>query len=144
MSTDVTVAIEVDRPREEVARYATDWENEREWMRVSDSRLLTDPPFGVGSRVARVTSFLGKRIEYVNEVVEFEERLAMQSVEGPFPMRVVYEFDDAVGGTTMRIRAQGDASGIYRLAGPLLARAVKRSIAADLERLKARLERERP
>ncbi len=65
----------------------------------------------------------------------------MRSVEGPFSMAVTYEWEDAEGGTTMRIRAGGDASGFYRLAGPLLSRAVRRGIASDLERLRNELER---
>jgi len=40
----------------------------------------------------------------------------------------------------MRIRAEGEPSGFYKVAGPLLSRAVRRSIAADLARLKATLE----
>ena len=56
-------------------------------------------------------------------------------------MTVTYEFEDAGGGgTLMRIRTGGDASGFYRLAGLLLSRAVKRGVSADLERLKSRLE----
>jgi uncharacterized membrane protein len=140
----VTVEVAIDRPRPEVARYATDWRNDAEWIgALSEASLVTGPPFGVGSRVARVASFLGRRIEYVNEVVRHEpdERLVMRSVKAPFPMTVTYEFEDADGGTLMRIRAEGDASGFYRLAGPVLSRAVKRSIAGDLARLKQALER---
>jgi uncharacterized membrane protein len=143
VSTDVTVEATVERPRAEVAGYAADWRNDTEWIgALSEARLLTEPPFGVGSRVLRVAGFLGKRIQYVNEVVEYEseERLVMRSVQAPFPMTVTYEFEDADGGTLMRIRAEGDASGFYRLAGPLLSRAVRRSIAADLARLKQVLE----
>jgi uncharacterized protein YndB with AHSA1/START domain len=141
--TDVQVETTVARPRAEVARYATDWRNDTEWIgALSEARLVTEPPFGVGSQVSRVGSFLGKRIEYVNEVVELdpERRLVMRSVKAPFPMAVTYEFEDADGGTLMRIRAQGDASGFYRLAGPALSRAVKRGIKSDLARLKQRLE----
>jgi len=143
MSTDVTVETRIGRPREEVARYAADPGNDTEWIgALSEARLLTEPPFGVGSRVARTASFLGKRIEYVNEVVEHDpgNRMTMRSVKAPFPMTVVYEWEDADGGTLMRIHAHGDASGFYRLAGPMLARAVRKGVAADLERLKARLE----
>ncbi len=143
MSTDVRVEARIDRPRPVVARYATDWRNDPVWIgAIGDARLVTDAPFGIGSRVARVVTFLGRRMEYVNEVVELEPdaRLVMRSVKGPFPMTVTYEFEDADRGTLMRIRAQGDASGFYRLAGPVLSRAVKRSIAGDLARLKAALE----
>ena len=143
MSTDVQVETVVERPRSEVAGYAMDWRNDPLWIGgISDASLVTGGPFGVGSQVARVATFLGKRIEYVNEVVEYEPdaRLVMQSVKGPFPMTVAYEFEDAEGGARVRIHTRGDASGFYRLAGPVLTRAAKRAIAGDLRRLKGLLE----
>jgi hypothetical protein len=143
VSTDVTVEQRIARPRAEVAEYASDWRNDTEWIgALTDVRLVTEPPFGVGARVERVGKFLGRRIEYVNEVVDWKpgERLAMRSVKAPFPMAVTYEFEDAGDATLMRIRAEGDASGFYRLAGPLLNLAVRRGIASDLKRLKERLE----
>jgi len=146
MSTDVQVDVRVDRPRADVARYATDWRNDPEWIgALSEVTLVTEPPFGVGSQVARVATFLGKRMEYVNEVVVFEpdRRLVMRSVKAPFPMVVTYEFEDVENATLMRIRAQGEATGFYRLGAPLLSRAVTRSITQDLARLKATLEARR-
>lgn len=138
--TDVSTETTIARPRDDVARYATDWRNDKDWIgALTDVRLVQEEPL----QVARVASFLGKRIEYVNEVVEHDvgRRLVMRSVKAPFPMAVTYEFEDAPGGgALMRIRTEGDASGFYRLAGPLLSRAVKRGVAGDLERLKTRLE----
>src|SRR5215208_5861422 len=134
---DVQVQTTIARPRESVAAYLFDWRNDTAWIGgISEARRVDDGDFGVGSRVARVARFLGKRIEYVNEVVDLEpgRRLAMRSVQGPFPMRVTYEVDDADGGTEVRLRNEGDASRAYRLAGPLLARAVRRATQGDLER----------
>ena len=143
MSTDVQVETVIQQPRELVAGYATDWRNDLTWIgALSEVRQVTDGPFGVGTQVERVASFLGKRIEYVNEIVELvpSERLVMRSVKAPFPITVIYEFEDADGGTRMRIRTHGDASGFYKLAAPLMSGAVKRGIASDLARLKATLE----
>jgi uncharacterized membrane protein len=140
VSTDVSVERRIERPREEVAAYAVDWRNDTEWIgALNEVKLVQDEPL----QVARVAGFLGKRIEYVNEVVEHEpgRRLVMRSVKAPFPMTVTYEFEDAGGGTLMRIRAEGDASGFYRLAGRVLSRAVRKGIAGDLARLKQALER---
>jgi uncharacterized membrane protein len=140
VSTDVSVERRIERPREEVAAYAVDWHNDTEWIgALNEVKLVQDEPL----QVARVAGFLGKRIEYVNEVVEHEpgRRLVMRSVKAPFPMTVTYEFEDgADGGSVMRIRTQGDASGFYRVAGPLLARSVKRGLERDLATLKERLE----
>jgi uncharacterized protein YndB with AHSA1/START domain len=147
MTTDVCAEVRIDAPRRTVAAYATDPANDTAWIgALTEVRCLTDPPFGVGSRVARVARFLGRRIEYVNEVVALEPgaRLVMRSIKAPFPMTVVYEFEDAGAGTLMRIRTRGDASGFYRLAAPVLARAVRRGVTADLARLKVRLEASGP
>jgi uncharacterized membrane protein len=143
MATNVQVETVIDRPRNTVADYAMDWRNDTSWIRaISEARLVTDGPFGVGSRVERVASFLGRRIEYVNEVVELEPgaRLVMRSVKAPFPMMVTYEFEEAGGRTRMRIRVEGDAGGFYKLAGPVLSRAVRKGIEGDLAQLKAILE----
>jgi hypothetical protein len=143
MSTDVTVEETVERPREVVAGFATNWRNDTRWIgAISEARLLTEEPFGVGSQVERIARFLGKRVEYALEVAEYEpgSRLVSRSIKSPFPMTVSYEFEDVEAGTLMRIRTQGDARRFYRLAGPLLDRAVRRGVARDLATLKAILE----
>jgi uncharacterized protein YndB with AHSA1/START domain len=143
MSTDVTVETTIARPRAEVWRYTTDWRNDPSWIgAVDEAKLVTQGEFGVGSQVSRTASFAGKRFEYVNEIVDYEpeSRLGMRSVKGTFPMTVAYEFEDADGGTRVRIHAQGDASGFYRFAGPALNAMVKRGIGGDLKRLKRVLE----
>src|SRR5207302_10003752 len=106
------------------------------------ARALADGQVGPGMRVERIASFLGRRIEYVNEVTELEpgKRLVMRSVKAPFPMEVTYEFEDAGQGTRMRIRNRGDTGGLYRLAGPMLAAAVRRGVGRDLAALKKLLE----
>jgi hypothetical protein len=121
-----------------------DHRNDPVWIGgVSESVLLGEPPIVEGSRVRRVASFLGKRIECVNEV----ERLApgslmvMRSVKSRFPMRVTYGFEDDGAGTRALVRVEGEPKPAYRLAKPLMARAVKRSISADVRRLKAELAR---
>jgi hypothetical protein len=149
MGVDVTVEQRIERPRDEVARFAMDPANDTRWILALDSsRVLpgADPAgaVGVGTRVERVAGFLGRRIEYVNEIEEYDppRRLAMRSVKAPFPMTVVYEFEeDSEAATLARIRAGGDAGGFYAVAGPLLNQMVKRGIKRDLEALKDLMER---
>jgi hypothetical protein len=133
----------IARPPEEVAGFAMDPANDLRWIKaLSGVRKLTDGPVGPGTRVERVASFLGRRIEYVNEITALEpgRRLEMRSVKAPFPMQVVYEFEPDVDGTLARIRASGDAGRFYALAGPLLGHMVKRGISRDLAALKEELE----
>jgi uncharacterized membrane protein len=142
VAIDTRAVIAVGRPRDEVAAYLRDPANDPSWIGgLRSARLVTDPPVGVGSRVERVASFLGRRIEYVNEITELTAtRLAMRSVRSPFPMRVTYAYDDAGTGTEVSVRVEGDASRLYRLADPLLAVLVRRSVRRDLRTLKRVLE----
>jgi Polyketide cyclase / dehydrase and lipid transport len=142
VAIDTTAVTRVGRPRQEVAAYLTDPANDPGWIGgLRSARLVTPPPVGVGSQVERVARFLGRRVEYVNEITELSgTRLAMRSVRSPFPMRVTYGFEDAGGGTEVSVRVQGDASRMYRLADPLLARLVRRSVQRDLRNLKRVLE----
>jgi Polyketide cyclase / dehydrase and lipid transport len=102
----------IRRPPQDVAAFAMDPGNDRQWIGALRSvRTLTGGPVGPGTRVERVAGFLGRRIRYVNEISEYEpgRRLAMRSVEAPFPMTVAYDFEPADGGGTLvRITAGGD------------------------------------
>lgn len=143
MSVDVTVEQQIARPREQVAAFAMDPRNDRRWIgALTEVRTLTDGPVGPGTQVQRVARFLGRRIEYVNEITELEpgRRLAMRSVKAPFPLQVTYEFEDAPGGSLARIRTGGETGRFYAFAGPLLSAMVKRGVARDLRMLARALD----
>jgi Polyketide cyclase / dehydrase and lipid transport len=146
---DVTVEQLIRAPRDEVARVAMDPSNDTRWILALDSVRVVgtgpggDGAVGVGTRVERRAKFLGREIEYVNEIDAYEppSRLAMHSVKAPFPMTVVYEFDESGANHTLaRIKAGGNAKGFYNVAGPLLSRMVKRGISRDLRALKELME----
>jgi hypothetical protein len=143
MGIDITASTTIRAPRERVARFVIDPGNDVAWIGgISEARLEGTKPLGIGSRVRRVASFLGKRIEYVNRIEELEpeSRLVMRSVESPVPMVVTYAFEDAPGGgTRTSVHVQGEPA-VYRIAGPLIARQVRHSVGDDLRRLKGLLE----
>ena len=58
-------------------------------------------------------------------------------------MDVTYELAPADGGTHATIRIQGEAGGMYGLLGPLTPFMVRRSVQADLGRLKRAVEKTR-
>jgi uncharacterized membrane protein len=143
MGMDVQVEQVIERGREEVARYAMAPENEPVWIGgIKESRKVT-ADVGVGTEVERVASFLGKRIEYALKVTEYEPGriIVMDSVRGPFKMRVTYAFEDADrGGTRVINRVEGESSGFYGLADALMAVQVRRSLRRDLKTLKRLME----
>jgi Polyketide cyclase / dehydrase and lipid transport len=141
---DVSVETLISRARHEVASYVIDNRNDPLWIGgISRSELEGPPPIQIGSRVRRVASFLGKRIEYVNEVVRLEPDtiLEMHSVRSPFPMRITYEFIEEGHATLTKVRVQGDTRPYFRLAAPIMRRMVRRSVSRDLSSLKTLLER---
>jgi hypothetical protein len=148
MPVDVTATGTIGRRCEEVAAYLRDPANDTSWIGgLRRARLLTPGPVAVGSQVERIAGFLGRRVEYVNEVVELTgDRLVMRSVRSPFPMRVTYGHRPASDGATeVSVRVEGDAGRYYALLAPLLGVAVRRSITRDLRNLKQVLEgRPRP
>ncbi len=143
MAIDVEAEVFIYKPRNEVAEYASNPDNDPVWITgITEANLLTYPPVGLGTRVERVAGFLGRKVEYVLETTEYrpDELVVMTSVKGPFPMKVTYGFEEAKGGTLARIRIEGETTGFYQLAGPIMSRAVKRNITNDLETLKDILE----
>jgi hypothetical protein len=144
MSIDVHEQLEIHRPREEVAAFASDPLNDPTWIGgIREASWVTEPPLRLGSRVRRIATFAGRRIDYVLEVTGHEPlaKIEMTSVRSPFPMVVTYTFDDAGAGTRAAIRVQGGSGAAFRLFAPLIAWQVGRNVHGDLERLKALLER---
>jgi hypothetical protein len=140
---DVTTEIVIERPRAQVAAYAADPSNATEWYeQIERVEWQTDPPLALGSRVAFVARFLGRRLAYTYEVVELEadRRLRMKTDDGPFRMETTYTWADAGPDTLMTLRNLGGPSGLARLFDPLARRSVARSTRKDLERLKRILE----
>lgn len=145
MPVDVQTETLIERPLEAVAGYAADPTNAPSWYEnIRSVEWKTEPPLQVGSRVAFVARFLGRRLAYTYEIVEHVPgaRLVMRTAEGPFPMETIYEWEPAgEGRTRMRLRNRGEPSGFARLTAPLMSAAMRRAMGKDLERLKGVLER---
>lgn len=135
----------IARPREIVARFAADLDNTpRRYVNIKSVEWNTKPPVRVGSQVAFVAHFLGRRLAYTYEVVAFVagERLVMRTAHGPFPMGTTYTWETTeTGGTRMTLRNRGTPSGFSRLVAPFLSAAIRRANRKDLARLQELLER---
>jgi hypothetical protein len=148
VAVDVVSVIEIARPRAEVAAYACDPDNATEWYRNIKAVEWRSPrPLTVGSRLAFVAAFLGRRLAYTYEVREHapEERFVMRTAEGPFPMETTYTWAETPGGgTRMTLRNRGEPAGFAKVTAPVMARAVQSANRKDLRRLKGILERRAP
>lgn len=143
MHVDVEVSTLINRPPAVVAAYAGDPTHAPEWyVNIRSVEWETAPPVRVGSRMAFVAQFLGRRLAYTYEVTELvpEQRLVMRTASGPFPMETTYTWTAEGPGTRMTLRNTGSPSGFARLAAPVMRRAMHAAMTKDLRRLKALLE----
>jgi uncharacterized membrane protein len=145
MPVDVVTEIVINRPSDEVAAYVADPSNAPQWYANIDSvEWRTEPPVEVGSRMAFVARFLGRRLAYTYEIVELVpgERLVMRTAQGPFPMETTYTWApvDQVN-TRMTLRNRGEPSGFSKVGALFMAPAMRKANRKDLANLKALLER---
>lgn len=144
MAVDVLTETVIARPCGEVAAYAGDPSNAPEWYaNIESVEWETPPPLGVGSKLAFVARFLGRRLAYTYEVTDIEpgRRLVMRTARGPFPMETTYTWEPVdEAQTRMTLRNRGEPRGFAKITAPAMAGAVRRANTKDLARLKRVLE----
>jgi hypothetical protein len=127
-----------------VANYAISPDNAPSgYVNIKSVEWVTTPPVAVGSKIAFVAQFLGRRMAYVYEVSELipDERFVMRIAQGPFPMESTYTFaPEGASATRMSLRNRGTPTGFSRLISPFMARAVRSANQKDLAALKRLLE----
>ena len=144
MTVDVSTKIVIDRPRTDVSAYAVNPDNAPKWYaNITSVEWKTDPPLRVGSRIAFVAYFLGRRMAYTYEVVELihGDRMTMRTAGGPFPMETTYVWESTSDGRTrMTLQNRGTPSGFSKWMAPFMSFAIRRANRKDLALLKQRLE----
>lgn len=143
MAVDVLTEAVIHRPVDEVAAFAADPANAPRWYaNISSVEWETPPPAAVGSRIAFVAHFLGRRVAYTYEIAELVpgSLLVMRTTQGPFPMETAYTWAAVAGGTRMTLRNTGNPTGFGSITAPLIARAMRSANRKDLAALAALLE----
>ena len=144
MAVDVLTEVLIARPCAEVAAYAAEPDNAPSWyVNIKAVEWKSPRPLALGSRLAFVAQFLGRRLAYTYEIIDLVpgQRLVMSTAEGPFPMETTYTWEAlADDSTKMTLRNRGQPSGFSKLAAPLMASAMRKANRKDLEQLKTLLE----
>lgn len=96
----------------------------------------------IGSEIAFVADFLGKKISYTYKVVELSNtKLAMRTSEGLFPMETHYCFKKlSEEKTEMTLRNFGEPIDFSKLFSPFMKMMMKKANLKELKKLKSILE----
>jgi carbon monoxide dehydrogenase subunit G len=136
-------SVVVERPPEEVFAYLSDPATFPEWQAsVLESKQESPGAITSGTRIREVSKFLGRRMETILEVTAYEpgRQFSLKVVSGPIPFDVRQNLQPVEGGTKIDVVIEGEPGGFFKLAEPLVVRAVGRELANNLATLKDILE----
>ena len=139
----VTTEIEIDVPIDQVFSYVTDPNSHAQWHQAATDVRDVSGPTGVGQRFTWITHFLGKRLEVIQEVTDFEPNTlyGWRSVQGSYQSVHHFHFEQLNGGTMVRAElGVWDLHFMGKLAAPLIQRSSRGYEQHSLETLKDLLE----
>jgi uncharacterized membrane protein len=141
----VETSVSINRPSDEVFAYIANFENNPEWQSgMQSAHFTTDGPLQIGSTYEQVAKFFGRPVISTFEVIAYEpgRMIKATSTSGSFPITFTRMVTSLENGTHVTAIIEGDASGFFKLAEPLLKRMVQRSVDGDYTNLKQILESE--
>jgi Polyketide cyclase / dehydrase and lipid transport len=133
----------VQAPPAVVFAYLTDREKATVWQgSLLEAHFSPDAPVHTGTEIHEVRKLLGRKIDSIVEVTEFEQDrvFAGRVRSGPVPWEFRYTFESADGSTRVDFHMEGEPGGFFRLAEPLVVRTVEKQLESDFSTLKALVE----
>ena len=139
----VETSVVVERPVEELFEVVTNPETYSQWMPgCLGARQTSEGPMGVGATYTDTGRLLGLREEGTIVVTRYEpnRKFGVKTTSGPIRGEGAYTFEPVEGGTKVTLAFEAELGGFFKLAKPIVARALKRQGEGNLAGLKDLLE----
>jgi len=139
--TRAEVDVVIERPLEQVFAFISDPSRWPEWTSGLLEGHASETPIRKGTQLTAVMKFLGRRIDTRIEITEYElnKRVASRTTS-PVYMEHSYTFETTKGGTRVHFLAEGESSGLFKLAEPVISRMYQRQSEGDFQTAKEILE----
>jgi uncharacterized membrane protein len=140
-------SIEIARPWDEVFAYATDVEHITLYQsNLVDYEQETPEPRDKGARDRGIAKVAGKKLEFTQEVAEWDppRRVLLRSLEAPMSWELEMRFEElGPSRTRMTLHQEVDELGGFfgRLGDALVTKMYSRDVRSNLENLKSLMER---
>ena len=137
------LAVEIYRPLHEVFAFVATPENDFHWQYGTlTSAQISNGELGIGTLFRSVGHFMGRRMESIYAVTEFEadQRYAFRSQSGSGDLYILYTFELVKGSTKMSIFAQLDQGETLMARETATQKSMKKQYRENLALLKDILE----
>ena len=141
--TKLEISVFIKRPISEVFDFVSRAENMPKWAeKIVAAAQTSDGPVDVGTTCYVVAKAMGREAtqEFVVTECVRDKIYVAKSTSGPMQIETRYDLEEADGGTNLRASVSANMSGIMAMAGPLIARKMKRQFEEDHANLKQMLE----
>jgi hypothetical protein len=130
-------------PIETAFATVSNYQNSSRWVSGAlEHQQLTPGPIGVGTVIRTTGHFMGQRVEATRTVIVYEApvRYAFRSAYQQVPFTTAFVFEPVPNGTRLTATVEGEPTGLYKAAMPLILSLVRQQLEGDLRRLKKLLE----
>ena len=133
----------IRRPVEDVFTFVSNYQNSAKWVSgAMNHTKVSAGPIGVGTVIRTTGRAMGLRIEATRTVTAYEpySKYAFRSEYRRVPLTATFLFEPIQGGTRLTVVVEGEPTGLFKAATPLVLETIRQRFVGDLHRLKTLLE----
>jgi uncharacterized protein YndB with AHSA1/START domain len=134
----------IRRPVEDVFTFVSNYQNSVKWVTgATEHTKVSAGPIGVGTVIRTTGRVMGVRFEATRIVTAYEpySKYAFTSEYRRVPLTAAFHFEPVQGGTRLTVVVEGEPTGLFKAATPLVLETIRQQFESDLRRLKTLLEK---